>query len=56
MLEKAKDNSNYDVLILKAINIKEIDGKGEEEYVYSCFSYGDGSCSEVDKYKLELKE
>lgn len=56
LLEKAKDNSNYDVLILKAINIKEIDGKGEEEYVYSCFSYGDGSCSEVDKYKLELKE
>ncbi len=56
VLEKTKDNAGYDILVLKIINIKEIDGKNEEQYVYSCYTYGDGSCSEVDKYNLEMKE
>lgn len=56
VLEIAKDNAGYDILVLKIINIKEIDGKAENQYVYSCYTYGDGSCKEVDKYNLEMKE
>ena len=33
-------------------NIKEINSK-EEQYIYPCYSYGDGSCSKVIEYNLE---
>ena len=56
VLTKTKDNAGYEVLVLTLANAKEIDAKSEEQYVYSCYTYKDGSCSEVDKYNLELKE
>ena len=56
VLTKTKDNAGYEVLVLTLAGVKEIDAKSEEPYVYSCYTYGDGTCSEVDKYNLELKE
>ena len=56
VLTKTKDNAGYEVLVLTLAGVKEIDAKSEEQYVYSCYTYGDGTCSEVDKYNLELKE
>ena len=56
VLTKTKDNAGYEVLALTLAGVKEIDAKSEEQYVYSCYTYGDGTCSEVDKYNLELKE
>ena len=53
VLEKAKDKAGYDILAIKVINMKEIDPKSEEQYVYPCYSYGDGSCPEMEKYELE---
>ena len=52
ILEKAKDNSSNDILLIKVINLKEIDEKSEEQYVYPCYAYDNGSCSEVSKYDL----
>ena len=40
------------VLFVKVINIKEIDGSKEEQYVYPCYAYDNGSCSIMDKYDL----
>lgn len=43
---------NTDVMYIKIINIKQIDSKNEELYVYPCYSYDDGKCSEFLKYHL----
>ena len=53
ILAKGKDINNDDIIIVKAKNVKEIDKKSEEQYVYSCYSYGDGMCSEINKYNLK---
>lgn len=53
-LEKVTDLSNLDILAIKIVNIKEIDGSKEEQYVYPCYSYNDGNCSEITKYNLGL--
>ena len=52
ILEQDKDNTNTDILVVKIINIKEIDGKEEEQYVYPCYAYDNGSCKEIQKYNL----
>lgn len=52
-LEQAKDKADYDIMAIKILNIKEIDSKEEEQYVYPCYSYGKGECKEVMKYNLE---
>lgn len=52
VLQKGKDNEKYDIMYVKVINIKEIDSKDEEQYVYPCYSYDDGLCLEVRKYGL----
>ena len=46
-------NSNDFVLYINPINVKKIKSKDEEQYVYPCYSYGDGSCSEINKYNIE---
>lgn len=51
ILAKGKDKDNYDIMYIEVINIKEI--KEEEQYVYPCYAYGDGSCKEVFEYNLE---
>lgn len=52
ILEKGKDKEGYDIMYIKVINIKEISSK-EEQYVYPCYAYDDGSCEEISKYNLE---
>lgn len=53
ILEKAKDSAGYSRIAIKINNIKEIDSKKEEEYVYPCYSYKDGKCEEMKKYNFE---
>ncbi len=48
-----KDLANFDILTIKVINIKNIDSKDEELYIYPCYSYGDSSCKSILKYNLE---
>ena len=55
VLEEAKDVEGYNIVAVKVINIKEIDNSKEEAYIYSCYAYGDGKCSELDKYQDYLK-
>ncbi|MBR3898510.1 MAG: hypothetical protein IKJ43_04465 [Bacilli bacterium] len=52
ILEKSKDVAGYDILTIKPTNIKQIDDNKEEQYVYPCYSYGDGSCNAVGKYNI----
>ena len=53
ILEKGKDAEGYDIMYIKVINIKEINSKDEEQYVYPCYYYDDGACKEMSKYNLE---
>lgn len=48
VLMKGKDFYGYSIYYIKAINVKEINE--EERYVYSCYSYDNGECSEIFKY------
>ena len=52
ILEKAIDTNGNNTLAINVVNIKKIDGKNEEQYVYPCYTY-DQSCSEFLKYDLE---
>ena len=52
-IDKTKDLSGNYIFPITVVNIKEIDGKDEEEYVYACYNYGDGSCSKLKEYNLE---
>lgn len=48
------DNINgNDSLVIQPKTVKEIDSTSEEEYVYPCYSYDDGSCKEISKYNIE---
>lgn len=48
------DNINgNNSLVIQPKTVKEIDSKSEEEYVYPCYSYDDGSCKEISKYNIE---
>ena len=53
ILEKGKDKEGYDMMYIRVINVKEISSKSEEQYVYPCYAYDDGSCESVSKYNLE---
>lgn len=53
VLEKGIDKEGYNMMYIKIVNIKEIDSKDEEEYVYQCYVYDNGYCAEVTKYNLE---
>lgn len=53
ILEKGKDKEGYDIMYINVINIKEISSKSEEQYIYPCYSYDDGSCEAMSKYNLE---
>ena len=48
------DNINgNDSLVIQPKTVKEINSTSEEEYVYPCYSYDDGSCKEISKYNIE---
>ena len=53
VLEKGTDADGYDIMYINAINVKVISSKEEEQYIYPCYSYGDGSCKEIEEYNLE---
>ena len=54
VLEKAVDNDGYQIMAIKIVNIKEIDGSKENQYVYPCYAYDDGECAETKKLNLEI--
>lgn len=51
-LEEFKDTKEFKHLAISVDSIKEIDGMQEEQYVYPCYSYDNGKCTEVSKYNL----
>ena len=55
VFEKANTLVEEDFLYIKVINIKEIDSSSEEQYVYACYTYGDGRCESVKKYNLKYR-
>ena len=53
VLEKTNLGEDFSVLAIRVINIKSIDNKNEEQYVYQCFAYDkDGSCSKLQEYDM----
>ena len=52
VLELGRDTYNQKILVINVVNYKKINGDNEELYMYPCYAYGDGSCSEVVKYNL----
>ena len=53
VLESAIDADGYQIMTIKIVNLKEIDGEKEEQYVYPCYAYDDGVCADTKKYNLE---
>lgn len=53
VLQHTKDLAGYDIMVIRILNIKEIDSNNEEVYVYPCYAYGDGMCTQITKYNLE---
>ena len=53
VLEPGVDAEGYNIMYINIVNIKEIDSKSEEQYVYPCYTFDDGVCKEVTKYGLE---
>lgn len=52
VLKRIKLTDGSYVVGVEAVNVKEIDSKSEEQYVYPCYTYSD-TCSEVSKYNLK---
>jgi uncharacterized repeat protein (TIGR03943 family) len=53
ILEPGVDAEGYNIMYINIVNIKEINPKSEEQYVYPCYTFDDGVCKEVTKYGLE---
>lgn len=53
VLEQGKDKDGNAILYINAINVKEIEEKNEEQYVYPCYAYDNGLCNDLNKYNLE---
>ena len=52
VLEYDMDTYGNNIPVIHVVNAKEIPSKGEELYVYPCYSYGDGSCQKIIEYHL----
>ncbi|MBE6157355.1 MAG: TIGR03943 family protein [Firmicutes bacterium] len=52
VLENTKGKYNESLTIIPT-KITEVDGKKEEQYIYPCFNYGDGTCPLLQKYDLD---
>ena len=50
VLRPGTDKDGYSMMYIDVVNIKKI--KKENQYVYPCYSYGDGTCSALSKYDL----
>ena len=53
VLEQGKDNEGYNIMVINVININKVSSKGENQYVYSCETYGKDACKELQKYDFE---
>ena len=51
VLDLGKDTYGSTIVVINMVNYKKIKSE-KNQYVYPCYSYGDGSCSEVLKYHL----
>ena len=54
VLNVGKSEFGTDMVYIDVKSIKTIDEKKEQLYVYPCYSYGDGSCSALDNYDIEI--
>ena len=52
-LEIGKDSEGYNVMTINPVNVKEVDKNDSNNYVYSCDTYGENACQELQKYDLE---
>lgn len=52
ILKPGIDNDGYNIMYIEVINIKEINSKGEAQYIYPCYAYGDNNCEKIIE-KLE---
>lgn len=52
-LDISKDFKGKDIIVITVVNIKEIDEKSEDEYIYPCYEYGDRNCEKTKKYNLK---
>ena len=53
ILKESEDVNGYTIMVIEVENLKEIKESKQEQYIYSCNNYGDGSCKDVLKYNLE---
>ena len=49
VLEEGVDGAGYNILEIKAINIKKTT-PAKEKYIYMCSEYGSGTCKDLQKY------
>lgn len=52
-LELGKDSEGYDVMTINPTSVKEVKQGDSNDYVYSCNTYGDKACEELQKFDLE---
>lgn len=52
VLDKSRFNG-MDIAIIKVVEIKKIDSKKEELYIYPCYSYDNSYCDIEKKYKIK---
>lgn len=53
VLRKGKNNQKMDTMYVHVVNIRKISKSSEEAYIYPCYNYGDGNCTEVTDYNLK---
>jgi len=53
ILREGKDKDGLQIMYVEVVSMEEIDGSKEEQYVWPCYTYDDGKCSEIQKYNLE---
>lgn len=52
-LELGKDSEGYDVMTINPVTVKEVSKGESNNNVYSCETYGNNACSDMQKYDLE---
>lgn len=53
VLELGEDTYGQTISVIRMVHYKKISSKGEKQYVYPCYAYGNGKCEEVTKYNLD---
>ena len=53
IIREGKDKDGLQIMYVDVVSMEEIDGNKEEQYVWPCYTYDDGKCSEIQKYNLE---